>query len=57
MDTTPGCNADRYAVERPHRPDILSTSAIVVGFLRGEATSNAFGPNPLSKDLTLPSAS
>src|SRR5258708_36745548 len=26
MDTTPGCNADRYAVERPHRPDILSTS-------------------------------
>src|SRR5262249_15569441 len=26
MDTTPGSNADRYAVERPHRPDILSTS-------------------------------
>jgi len=26
MDTTPGCNADRYAVERPHRPDIISLS-------------------------------
>jgi hypothetical protein len=24
MDTTPGCNADRDAVGRPHRPDILS---------------------------------
>jgi hypothetical protein len=45
--------AFRKRPDPPHR-----VWAIVdLGFLRGEATSNAFGPNPLSKDLTLPSAS
>ena len=36
---------------------ILIWAIVDLGFLRGEATSNAFGPNPLSKDLILPSAS
>jgi hypothetical protein len=36
---------------------ILIWAIIDLGFLRGEVTSNAFDPNPLSKDLTLPSES
>jgi len=39
MDTTPGCNADRYAVERPHRPDILSTSLTQPRTVRGSLYS------------------